>query len=361
MFGSSSEKKRRMMPATYMLPSEQEGHIGNENLTPALHGDYEQHGGETMREVHSPGISDVRRPNAPAKYDSFGYSTVGLGLYNHDAHDAREAYYAPYDEEYTSSSRGAYDAREGRSGLLPTYNPDLYTRELRQGLPRHDSEPSFRSVPKYSPPRIENTVESQSVPFEREGTFTSRVIEEPEHYQRERQTFIAPLSPQARAPEGGSQPRVGEEEEEERMRSVPIPATPSLVNAIKRVSEAQAQARQYRIKEQQAQLSPSYPSLSSRGEGHNIASSSSASAATGDINYRMPENERIALKQAAIRRQASAEWWSEVERKANEQAHRERSPGPALNQRISSLPGNGGVARGGSISGWRSSSAGHRR
>lgn len=404
---SSSEKKRRLLPATYMLPTEQQqqqqqrrsSHDVFQHGTPAMTDDgLDEYNGDTpsMREIHrlpqhngDMGGAAATRQNAPAKYDSLGYSTVELGLYDTEG-DARDAYYAnPYDP--VTRSIQPYDARMSSRGSVPVYSPEIYSSEQQShALPRNLSEPSFQSVPKYSPPRLNDafpssvgqptssTLSGQTMVDSkasaqhaaREGTYMNRMVEEPQEHVAKRETFIAPLSPQARAIPKYETSSLGETQPPPQSAdSVPVPATPSLVNAIRRVSEAQAQARQWRIREQQqAQLSlstPHQPTSATEGE---IPSSSSAAASSVSSNTKIPESERIALRQAAIRRQASAEWWSEVERKANEKqqqqsAYRERevgsrSPVVSVEHRVSSLPGSGGEGRAGSgMAGWRSSSA----
>jgi hypothetical protein len=317
------------MPATYVLPDEQASVIGGGGSSHLAGGDGQVP--EMMERELMTGRSPLggygRSSKAPAKYDSLGYSTVGLGLglYDDSDNDAREAYHGG------GIAEGAYDGYEhqqryrqypyqipGRSQVRPTYDPSAYNV-----LPRTESEPSFTSVPKYSPPRIlspnaneQDEMQKEHVEYssgspavQQEPVYLQKIVEEPE------EAMLAPLSPQLRARENGKmQAERREQSSLDAPVVVPIPATPSLVNAIKRVSEAQAQARAWRVKQQHASLSISSPS--------NLSPSPSSSSSC--LPPSIPEREKQALQQAALRRQASAEWWNEVERKASESMSKER-------------------------------------
>lgn len=80
---------------------------------------------------------------------------------------------------------------------------------------------------------------------------------------------------------------------------VAVPATPSLINAIKRVSQAQEQAK--------------------RVAGVKTLASSSRSPAEGHRQTTSPvlQKDQHILRAAAQRRQSTAEWWNEVERRAS--------------------------------------------
>lgn len=309
-----------------------------------------------MRDVRNAG-----RNAPPAKYDSLGYSTVGLGLY-----DGSGAH--PRDDDLSARNYGmhdgpeypdlySYDGRRISSQIpVPMYSPGVYAHQAQNragpASQRSDSEPSFNAVPKYtlhSASRVENpSISSGDTMVERssaEGIYSMRkIVEEPQEQEqafqddrRERQAFVAPSSRRARMEESQMKQTLPSDargqgntdgRERETVEHVPIPATPSLVNAIRRVSEAQAQAKAWRVKEQQAALSPSYKSES------DLASSFSpmeVRPARG-MSPSLPDSERMALKQAAIRRQASAEWWNEVEKRANEQALKERSTSGSRNE-----------------------------
>lgn len=363
------------MPATYMLPEEQ-SHI-NDSSTPfsrpeengqghereALQGGVDGYNEDgEMGEVRNRGRFGVgtgmeERRNPPAKYDSLGYSTVGLGLYD----DAREAYYTGYGGEASNALHYPQGVLRASQAPTPVYTPGLYKAYNSPGDSQQDqmttsnSEPSFNAVPKYSPLRIQNpsilsgeTVVGSTEGGRSEGTYMGRIVEEPEEtsYTAARQPALVQRSGNVQCSMAFAGHSQG--------AGVPVPATPSLVNAIKRVSEAQAQARAWQISEQQRQQQglpgPTHVYPTDHGSNHTasptLPSSGSSATTLGIAGKRLPESEMTALRQAAVRRQASAEWWSEVERKANEAANKERNA--IMTPRSSSAP-------------WKNSSTGPER
>lgn len=364
LFMSNSKQRKRLLPATYMLPEEQADHHSPHG-TPGdgvnfERPEYERDELEARGDMREIRVSGRNAP--PAKYDSLGYSTVGLGLYDSSGVHRRDGDYLPdtngihNSPEYPDSY--AYDGRRISSQVpVPVYSPGIYAHQAQYSGPalqRSDSEPSFNAVPKYtlhSASRVENLpILSGDTMVEKTSAAginsMRKIVEEPREEEaafqgdrRERQAFVAPLPLPTRARMEESQMRQtfpsnarGQAKLDGREREVgehvPVPATPSLVNAIRRVSEAQAQARARRVKEQQAALSPSYKSESDLA---NSSSPMEVRPARG-MSPSIPDSERIALKEAAIRRQASAEWWNEVERRANEQAQKERSTSGSRNE-----------------------------
>jgi len=88
--------------------------------------------------------------------------------------------------------------------------------------------------------------------------------------------------------------------------SIAVQATPSLLNAIQRISAAQQAAKTWRARATAQQQQHQTMDGSVRGKEE-----------TGeDIGLGLPKRDDEMLKFAAKRRQSSAEWWREVEKKA---------------------------------------------
>lgn len=260
----------------------------------------------------------------PARYDTL---YPGLGLYE------------------DSEEKGGDLAGLGDGGR-PLYDPVQYQqRSLAPGLVRNDSEPSFRSIPPYEPrslgPKEERTPSlsgstvyntsvdgdgksqrnfsgktdaytaspdlsasgplttvfgiAKTVAFEESGKKSPTLAKVDTRRAAEKRIPSPSLSPGLRTSSpvpmrSSALPYASPvlpSSAENPYEQIAVQATPSLLNAIKRVSAAQKQAKDWR-------------------------------SAQSGLGMGVPDRDQEVLKAAAARRRQSsqAEWWSEVERKA---------------------------------------------
>jgi hypothetical protein len=246
-------------------------------------------------------------------------ASIPLPRYPNKIGESYEAGPARYDQSY--AGLGLYDDPQQNIQRSNSYLPQYY-------LTRNGSEPSFKSIPEYSPAAYSPSIGLRTPSLSGSTVISNSSVEGDYAKDRRSHRKKAEIIPtDASVDEGvlqtvfgvatvqqvqdnrttvaaksirgpakrvvsptslhsaSSSPKIPKVEENP-FEQVAVQATPSLLNAIKRVSEAQQQAKEWRSK-QANRTSP------------------------------LGKDEAVLKAAAARRRQSSHEWWEQVDRRAS--------------------------------------------